>query len=234
MKNPYWAKPVKILGLKKEGADCKLFILDQRFNFRPGQFIMAGIPGFGEAPFSLCAENEICVRRVGNVTAQMHRLKRGDKIFVRGPYGKGWPKVRGDLLIVGGGCGIIALRPLLTRERTIIFYGARRKNDLLFRNEHKKWKGLHISVEPKMVTDLFDEVDLPQKITAFLCGPPIMYKFVVKKLKERGVPDGRIYLSLERRMHCGLGICQHCAVGPKYVCTDGPVFNLKDVSQYPF
>lgn len=252
MKNPYQTTPIKIIKIKKEGANCKLFRLAKNFDFKPGQFIMAGIPGFGEAAFSLCAENEICVRKVGTVTTQMHRLKEGDKLWVRGPYGRGWPignaqkqkskiKIQ-NYLLVGGGLGIAPLRPLIlmkdklfSREvRFFIFYGIRQEKDLLFRSEHKKWSNLYISIEPKMVTDLFDEVKLPKDITAFLCGPPIMYKFVIQKLKEHGIQDENIYLSLERRMHCGLGVCQHCAIGPKYVCIDGPVFSFKEISKYPF
>ena len=232
--NPYQGEPIKIIGAKKEGADSKLFILAKKFDYQAGQFVMAGWPGFGEAAFSLCAENEICVRKIGGLTAQLHRLKKGDKIFIRGPYGQGWPEVSGNLLIVTGGCGIIALRPLLKREKTVIFYGVKKKEDLLFQDEHKEWSDLHITFSPKRVTDLFGEVDLPKDLSVFLCGPPRMYESVVEKLKERQVAEENIYLSLERRMYCALGTCQHCAIGTKYVCVDGPVFNLKELKSQPF
>lgn len=233
MTNPYQTRPAKILNIKDLTYNVKLFTLDHQFDFQPGQFVIAGLPGFGEAAFSLPAENQLAIRKVGTVTSALHRLKIGDKIFIRGPYGNGWPKTD-SLLVVAGGCGIISLRPLLTKVNTIIFYGVGSKKDLLFKDEYKSWPNLHTSIEPKMVTDLFDEINLPENISAFLCGPPIMYKFVIKKLKEHKIPDKKIYLSLERRMYCGIGICQHCAIGTKYVCKDGPVFNLKELKGQRF
>lgn len=235
MKSPYQSNPVKILNIQDLNYNTKLFTLDINFDFRPGQFVIAGLPGFGEAAFSLPAKNQLAIRKIGTVTKALHQLKIGDQIYCRGPYGKGcWPKTKKTLIIVGG-CGIISLRPFLNEKDNIIFYGVKAKKDLLFKDEHKNWPNLYVSVEPKMITDLFDDIEISSNIeTAFLCGPPIMYKFVIQKLKKLKIKEKNIYLSLERRISCGIGVCQHCAIGNYYVCKDGPVFSLSQLKKQPF
>lgn len=241
MKNQYKSKPIKILHISDLSHDTKLFQLDIKLKFKPGQFAIAGIPGFGEAAFSIPANNELAIRKVGALTTALHNLKSGDNLWIRGPYGYGsWPcndklkMINDKILIIAGGCGIISMRPLLTQDNVIIFYGVKSEKDLLFKDEHSTWTNLHISVEPVMLTDLFDRIKLPQDFSAFLCGPPIMYKFVIQKLKKLNIPDNKIFTSLERRMSCGTGVCQHCAIGTKYVCKQGPVFNLADLKGQVF
>ncbi|MEK9129901.1 MAG: FAD/NAD(P)-binding protein [Patescibacteria group bacterium] len=266
MINSYQLKTAIIKNIKSQTKEIKLFTLqfkkeeDQKnFFFTPGQFIEAGIFGFGEAPFAICSSNlnenffQICVRKIGQLTTRLHNCKIGDEIQIRGPYGNGFPEIKNleNLLLIGGGIGLIPLRSIIqtignTRQNKIIcFYGAKNCNDLLFKNEHKQWKNfldLHITLDKPdskwngnvgLITTLFDKIDLQTMTThqlkAFLCGPPIMYKFVIEKLKELKIPDENIFLSLERRMHCGIGICQHCAIDSKYVCKDGPVFNYKEI-----
>ncbi|MFH1392578.1 MAG: FAD/NAD(P)-binding protein [bacterium] len=232
MKSLYKSKSVKILDIQDLNYNTKLFTLDINLSFKPGQFVMAGLLGFGESALSLPASNQLAIRKAGTVTKALHQLKTGDKIFIRGPYGKGsWPSAK-KILIVAGGCGIISLRPLLTNKNNIIFYGVKSKKDLLFKDEHKNWPNLHISTEPKLITDLFDEIQLPKNLTAFLCGPPIMYKFVIQKLKALKIKN--IYMSLERRMSCGIGVCQHCAIGDYYVCEHGPIFSLEQLKNQRF
>ncbi|TET28505.1 oxidoreductase, partial [Candidatus Aerophobetes bacterium] len=83
-------------------------------------------------------------------------------------------------------------------------------------------------------TNLFDFVELDPEITyAAVCGPPIMYKFILEKLLERNFPKDRILMSLERRMKCGVGKCGHCMIGYKYTCIDGPIFTYWDVINLP-
>jgi len=233
MQNPYKAKQVKILDIQDLNYSTKLFVLDINLKFKPGQFVMAGIPGFGECALSLPAKNQLAIRKAGTVTSALHDLRIHDKIYLRGPYGNGYWPAKSPALIVAGGCGLISLRPILPKEDNIIFYGVKSKQDLLFLDEHKKWPNLYISVEPKLITDLFEQVQLPENLdTAFLCGPPKMYKFVIQKLKKLKIKD--IYISLERRMSCGIGVCQHCLAGDKYVCKDGPVFKYKNVFSSPW
>lgn len=258
MENLYQPTPAKILNIKLENKDTKLFRLlvpKHLLNFQPGQFIMVNLPGFGEAPFAICSKPgekflEICVRKVGQVTTGLHRLKPGEKIFVRGPYGKGVFGVNSEtrnFLLVGGGTGIIPLRAMILKAKDLIqkgkkiqvFYGVKTQSDFIFKDEYNRWRKylqLEIIVEKPsfrwkgkrgLITQLFDEVKILPESSAWLCGPPAMYKFVIQKMKQKGFKDKDIFLSLERRMHCGIGICQHCAIGSVYVCKDGPVFNYE-------
>lgn len=266
MKNQYQPEPVKILKIEDEGSKSKLFtfVAPRGFNVRSGQFVQISLPGFGEAPISICSDPslknkfELCVRKAGMVTGALHNMKVGEKVGVRGPYGRPFPVEMGkqrNLLLVAGGLGLEPLRPAIweimkNREeykKAQIFYGACDENDLLFVKNYDEWKkkiDLHITLDkPKggktpmacgtgVVTTLFNKVKLYDNPVAFLCGPPTMYKFVIKKLKELAFLDSDIFLSLERRMHCGVGVCNHCAVGSFFVCEDGPVFSwaeLKDI-----
>jgi sulfhydrogenase subunit gamma (sulfur reductase) len=201
---------------------------------------------------------EVSVREVGNVTKVLHRLELEDEVGVRGPFGNGfkdeWIKGR-DLLIIGGGCGIPPLRSLILYaienkkefKSIKVLYGSKTHQDLLFKHEYDEWGrkvDLRLTVDTEdgwddtitncqvgVVTNLIDESIVKKDSVAALCGPPIMYKFVVKRLLELGVKPSDILVSLERRMKCGVGKCQHCNRGSKYVCLDGPVFTYEELEQ---
>lgn len=173
------------------------------------------------------------------------------------PSGRDWspakagsPRGKKNLLIVVGGLGLIPLRTLilgkdkfLSKETKVqIFYGTRAPKDFLFKDEFDAWRkngiDLQLTIDKKcsgwdgcvgVVTVLFDKVKLVENAIAFLCGPPVMYKFVLEKLREHQFKEEDIYLSLERRMYCGVGVCQHCAVGSYYTCQDGPVFKYSQI-----
>ena len=190
------------------------------------------------------------IRAVGAVTKVMRALKRGSVIGLRGPYGKGWPieESRGnDIIIIGGGIGLAPLRPALYRliserekyGRVTLLYGTRTPEDILFHNELERWRGrLDLDVEVTVdrantswrghvgvVTTLIPKASFdPLQTTAFICGPEIMMRFTVLELERRGIPSENIYLSLERSMKCGIGLCGHCQLGPCFICKDGPVF----------
>ncbi|MEW5937129.1 MAG: FAD/NAD(P)-binding protein [Candidatus Thermoplasmatota archaeon] len=200
---------------------------------------------------------EICVRAVGNVTNALHRMNAGDKVGIRGPFGNGFDTdlLRGkDLLFIGGGLGIVPLRSLINyvldrREEfgsLTILYGCKEPCELLFRDEIKRWETredvehrLTVDKCPEgerwdgnigVITTLIPHVDFdPARTYAVVVGPPVMYKFVIRSLKERGMSDDHIILSLERHMKCGLGKCGHCQMNHIYVCQDGPVFNYADI-----
>lgn len=200
---------------------------------------------------------EICIRKAGELTDRIHAMKVGDVVGIRGPYGNGWPldKIKDKkTLIIAGGIGIIPFRSLIKsyckakKGDMQIFYGARERDELIFSDEINDWcKNIKVNItldkgkESKisgvtcnigLITTLFDKAEVDASGVALVCGPPIMCKFVIDKLKEKGFQDENIYLSLERRMECGIGVCEHCAVGPYYVCKDGPVFSweqLKDI-----
>ncbi|MEA3272205.1 MAG: FAD/NAD(P)-binding protein [Patescibacteria group bacterium] len=262
---PFWAKIKKI---KNETDDIRLFVLklDKKVDFNVGQFCLVGIPGFGEAPFDICSPTknkkqiEIVVRCAGMLTQKMFEFRVGDNFTFRGPYGNGFPSLKSfenrNLLMLGGGTGIIVIRGLIqemldvdfqSKKSVHIFYGAKDWDCMLFRDEFKEWKkkyNLHLILEDTrnakmscgkgIITHLFDAVKLTENPKIIMCGPPVMYKFCMQKIvKKLKTPPENIFISLERRMHCGVGTCQHCAIGEKYVCKDGTVFTYKELKEIP-
>jgi len=191
-------------------------------------------------------------RAVGTVTKAMRKLKRSNMIGVRGPYGTGWPvdKAKGrDVLIIAGGIGLPPLRPVIYRilshrkefGRVSLLYGARTPDDILFMRELEKWRArldfeVYITVDRAksdwrgnvgVVTTLIPKaLSEPQNTLAMMCGPEIMMRFSVLELQKRGLAIDDIYLSMERNMKCGLGLCGHCQLGGVFVCKDGPVFRF--------
>lgn len=200
---------------------------------------------------------EFCIRKVGRLTEQLFTYKENSIIGVRGPYGNGFPSekmVGKDILIVVGGLGAAPLRSLLlyildNRDQFGKFYvlhGAHTPAEMLFRKEFFEIKErddlnclLTVDEDPQgewlfrkgLVTDLFEEIDGldPDNTYGTVCGPPVMYKFVVAEFLKLGIPKHQILMTLERRMHCGIGKCGHCVIGSIYTCLDGPVFSYWDV-----
>ena len=204
---------------------------------------------------------ELCVRKLGNVTTAMHALKEGDKVGIRGPFGHGFDpeQLKGkDLLFVAGGLGLAPLRSLFNYVldnrkdygKVTLLYGCKEPRELLFSDElvalsrrddvefkptvdrcpeTEVW-----SANVGVITTLIPQIQFkPESVYAIICGPPIMYKFVIADLKKRNVPDDHIIMSLERRMKCGVGKCGHCQINQIYVCKDGPVFNYSKIKGVP-
>jgi NAD(P)H-flavin reductase len=203
---------------------------------------------------------ELCVRRTGRVTDALYRLGTNDVVGVRGPYGNGFPvdTIEGhDLVLVAGGLGMAPLRSLLWYaldrrdrfRRVVLMYGARSPGDMLFREELVSlveredleclltvdadptgtWQN-HVGLLPSM----FDHTEVdPATTYAAVCGPPIVYRFVLERLLALGFAKDRILMSLERRMKCGVGKCGHCSVGYKYTCIHGPIFTYWDAINLP-
>jgi len=263
MLNNYKTYNCKILKIQNESLDSKTFTLSlpyKGFSFEPGQYVMASLPGFGEAIFGVASEMDnkksiqITVRKVGSLTSELHNKKIGDIIGIRGSYGQPFPidLAKGkNVLIVVGGIGIPPLRPLILDalkypkkyKKVYIFYGCRDESVLNYTKEFSQWKkvcDLNITLDnPKtkkyrkgVVTELLDIKNIPADAIAFMCGPPVMYKFVVQKLLEKSLKPANIYMSLERHMDCAQGVCQHCAIGTKYVCKDGPVFSYAELMNF--
>lgn len=203
---------------------------------------------------------ELCVRRVGRLTSALCRLKTNDVVGVRGPYGNGFPveQIAGhDLLLVAGGLGMAPLRSLLwyaldNRDRfgrITLMYGARTPDSMLFRDElvslvdradltclltvdadlKGQWEH-HVGLLPELFGHAAIE---PPRTYAAVCGPPVVYRFVLERLLELGFTKDRILMSLERRMKCGVGKCGHCSVGYKYTCIHGPIFTYWDAINLP-
>ncbi len=197
---------------------------------------------------------ELCVRRAGRVTNALYQLKENDLVGIRGPYGNGFPVAameNKNLLLIAGGLGMAPIRSLLNYaldnrsdfHDVILMYGARDPGEVLFRNEletirHRDDIKCLLTVDEAssewdgytgVVTELFKEVKLDAAATyAAVCGPPIVYKFVLKELLAQGFSKNHILMSLERKMKCGVGKCGHCSIGYKYTCIDGPIFTYWD------
>jgi len=198
---------------------------------------------------------ELAIRKVGNLTNAVHSLKAGDMVGIRGPFGTYFPteetKAK-DILFVAGGIGLVPLRSFIHfvldhRDEygdIAILFGARNPSEQLFLNELAQWGKMKdityletVDVpDPNwkgnvgVITTLFPKIDIdPSKTYCIIVGPPIMYRFVILEAKAKGIPDTQIFLSLERRMKCGVGKCGHCQINHIYVCQDGPVFRYADI-----
>ena len=258
--------PAEIINIIPETPDTKTFYFKPKAKLeepKPGQFTEIYIPGVGEAPVSISGiepDGVIVqtVRSIGTLTEYLFKLRRGDLIGIRGPYGKGWPieKLKDkDVLIVGGGIGLAPLRPVIREVernrrdygRLSILYGARNPSLLLYRYEFDEYRRipnaeLLLTVDRAdetwtgnvgVVTQLIPEASVdPRNAIALVCGPEIMMRFTVKALEKQGFKGNQIYLSLERRMKCGIGLCGHCQVGPYFVCRNGPVFPYWMIKKY--
>jgi NAD(P)H-flavin reductase len=204
---------------------------------------------------------DLGIRRAGVLTGFLFdHIREGDTVGIRGPLGNGFPIDRlegNDVLLVAGGLGMVPLRGLLQylvdrRDdfgRVVVVYGSRSPDRILFRDElellaRRRDAEVHLTVDDPgaaewtgrhgVVTDLVDDIRVgPSTTYAVACGPPVFYKFLLEKLVDMGLGKDRIFLSLERRMECGIGKCGHCAVGYTFTCLHGPVFSYWDAINLP-
>ncbi len=221
-----------------------------------GEFVMVSLPAVGAVPISISRRLprglELTIRAVGPTTTVLTGLERGAEVGLSAPLGHGWPVAAAqehDVVIVGGGMGLAPLRPIVdeilaARSRygdVHIYYGARTPSDVLYTEELAAWSArddLEVGVTVDradatwlgrvgVVTHLFDRARWDgTKALAFVCGPERMIQATVNALAGRGLTPDRIFISMERHMECGVGLCGHCQVGPFFVCKDGPVFSL--------
>lgn len=203
---------------------------------------------------------QLLVRKVGNVSGALHRLQPGERVGIRGPFGQPFPveanMLEQDILFIAGGIGLAPLRSaiqyVLDRRRhygaVAILFGAKSPAERLFVDEAPEW-----ACQPRVaymetvdrassdwqgnegvITTLLPGISIqPQRTIALICGPPIMYKFVLLELNKMGLPPERAYVSLERQMKCGVGKCGHCQINALYACQDGPVFRYSDLMGVP-
>lgn len=197
------------------------------------------------------------IRAVGTVTRALEQLGLGGVMGVRGPYGSAWPvdEAKGkDVMMIAGGLGLAPLCPAILRVlanradygRVTILYGARSPGELLFREQLERWRGrfdvrLEAIVDRAgrdwfgpigVVTRLLADVPIEPDDAVFLCGPEIMMRFAVRELEQRGMPRDAIWVSLERSMKCGVGLCGHCQLAGSFVCKDGPVYRFDRIAPY--
>jgi sulfhydrogenase subunit gamma (sulfur reductase) len=194
---------------------------------------------------------ELCIRKVGKVTGMLHRLEPGAMVGIRGPFGTYFPmqKMMGcNVLLIAGGLGIAPLRsPIywVNEHRSeykdiTILYGVKEPGQILFDYQFDEWRKIYglnlltIVQNPDenwkgkvgLITELFEDISIdPGNTFAIVCGPPVMFKFICAHLADIGIPRQRMFISLERRMHCGMGKCCRCNVGSTFTCLDGPVFD---------
>ncbi|MBL6990617.1 MAG: FAD/NAD(P)-binding protein [Bacteriovoracaceae bacterium] len=212
--------------------------------------------GLASSPTSSNGTFDIVVRTVGRVSTAINRLEEGGTMLIRGPLGNGFPidELKGhNVVVVAGGIGLCPTRSLIKyimderasfKEFTLL-YGARNPEEQMFQDDLKLWRGssdvcFHEIVDKGndkwkgkvgVITNLFKEATVKPDSKVVICGPPIMFRFVIRELKKAGVKENNIFLDLERRMKCGVGKCGHCQINDKYVCIDGPVFNYTDLKQ---
>ncbi len=264
---PYWAEideiQVEAPGVSTYWMHFVDPTLQNRYRFKAGQFNMLQIPGLGEAAISISSSPEDIgklghsVRFVGNVTNGISRLKVGDQIGLRGPFGTSWPiekSIGKDIFIAAGGIGLPPLRTVIYHimnhrkdfGRVVVLYGARTPQDLQFTREYKQWETagieLMITVDRAdekwdglvgVVPILFYRLRMnPLKSIVMTCGPEVMIRFVIFEALARRIPTDQIFVSLEKNMKCGLGFCGHCQIGPFFVCKDGPVFSYEQIQPY--
>ncbi|MFP4160923.1 MAG: FAD/NAD(P)-binding protein [Ectothiorhodospira sp.] len=238
---------------------------DVRTDYRvlPGQYNMLYLFGVGEVPISVVSSPEDggplehTIRAVGRVTRGLERLRVGDRLGLRGPYGRGWPvdAARGrDVVVVTGGLGcapvVAMIRHILDHREAhgflTLLQGVKHSNDLIWRPQYRTWaqrpkvQVLLASDQPGPqwphsvgnVTVLLDRAHIPPGALALLCGPEPMMKAVIPGLVQRGIAPEDLWLSIERNMQCGIGHCGHCQVGPHFICQDGPVFRYPDIADW--
>jgi NAD(P)H-flavin reductase len=239
---------------------------DEPLEFQCGQFVEVSIAGIGEAPITISSSPtrkdgfELIVRKIGNVTNAIHRLKAGDKLGIRGPFGKGcYPveEAKGkNVVFICGGIGLVPQRSfinyvLANRDdygKLVVLLGTKCRPQRFLHSELASWQrrddivfiesvdqvddcwagnvGVVTTLIPKIAADLANAM-------VFVCGPPVMYKFVLLSLRKENVQPENIFLNLERKMKCGVGKCGHCQMNDKYVCIDGPVFRYTDLLKVP-
>jgi NAD(P)H-flavin reductase len=231
------------------------------YSFAPGQFNMVYLYGVGEIAISIVSDPEYerlydhTIRVVGRVSKGLAQLKSGDRVGIRGPFGRGWPldEIEGrDVLIITGGLGcapvVSVINYIIKRRerfgRLMIMQGVKHSDDLLWQERYEQWSQLpntHVIVAADKgdkewpwrigpVIHMFDELKLdPQQTVAMMCGPEGMMKAAMVHLLKQGMAEDDIFMSMERNMQCAVGHCGHCQYGSHFICKNGPVFSFNEI-----
>ena len=228
---------VKIKRIVEENRDTKTYLFDKGIGAEPGQFLMVWIPREGEKPFSVSyigKETGVTVHRKGRFTELLFGMKEGDSLGLRGPYGNGFSE-RDNACVVGGGCGIAPLGPLIEKlKNPFVIIGARSSGDLIFKNRFPKagittddgsfgFHGFTTEFLKRVLKERGFEV-------IYTCGPEIMMKKVFEICERNGI---ECQASLERYVKCGFGVCGHCDTDGLMLCKDGPVFSSEQLRRMP-
>jgi dihydroorotate dehydrogenase electron transfer subunit len=211
--------------------DLKCFVFDHSFDSKAGQFVMVWIPGMDEKPISLSSPDRITIKRIGPFTKEIFKLKAGDKLQLRGPFGNGFPESLGEKVIaIGGGCGIAPLFHIENVD-TYVFAG-KTKEDI---PQVDGAKLVAATEDGTLGTKGFvTEAPIPiGDFQYYICGPEIMMKAVAEKLIKEKVDAKNIFISMERYMKCAIGVCGNCSFSGYRVCADGPVFRYDIIKDLP-
>ncbi len=254
MNNPVMPKPYTILDVFKETDMEYTFKVATDIVPAHGQFMQLSIPKIGEAPISVSSFGdgymEFTIRAVGKLTDKLFSLQPGDTLFMRGPYGKGWPIEQfadKHLVVIAGGTGVAPVRSLLNKccdepgfaKSVHLICGFKNAESILFKKDLERWKenfeaiytldnetipcwqcGLVTQFIPDFNYDSFDG-----EYEVIIVGPPAMMHFSALKCMTCGIPEEKVWVSFERKMSCAVGKCGHCRIDETYVCLEGPVFN---------
>ena len=253
MMNPVQPQACTILSVKKESRHEWTFRVATDAKPAHGQFMQLSIPMIGEAPISVSAQGdgwlEFTIRSVGKVTNVIFQKEAGDTLFLRGPYGKGWPVEQfrdKHLVVITGGTGLAPVRSMLNMlaetpgyARSVhLICGFKNADGIVFHKELEEWKN-HFSTiytldngtlegwRTGMVTAFVPELPIDSfggDYAVVVVGPPPMMKFTGLALMDHGVDPKKVWMSFERKMSCAVGKCGHCRIDEVYVCLDGPVF----------
>ena len=253
MMNPVQPKPCTILDVHKESAHEWTFRVATDAKVAHGQFMQLSIPKIGECPISVSAQGdgwlEFTIRSVGKVTNVIFEKTAGDTLFLRGPYGKGWPvnQFKGKhVVVITGGTGLAPVRSMLnlfaaepgTAKSVHLISGFKNEEGIVFHRELEAWKEKFSTIyaldndakdgwRTGMVTAFVKEIPWDSfggDYAVVVVGPPPMMKFTGLELLKNGVDAEKIWMSFERKMSCAVGKCGHCRIDETYVCLDGPVF----------
>ncbi len=253
MTNFLQPEPCKILSVTKESPHEWTFRVQTDARPDHGQFMQLSIPKVGEAPISVSNQSdgwlEFTIRAVGKVTNVIFKKQPGDVLFLRGPYGKGWPleEFSGkNIVVIAGGTGVAPVRSMLNflydneeyAKDVYLICGFKNEEGIVFRDELEKWKSrFHttyaLDTDSKegwktgFVTTFVKDIpfaDFGDDYAVVVVGPPPMMKFTGLELEKNGADVNKIWMSFERKMSCAIGKCGHCRIDETYVCLDGPVF----------
>ncbi len=259
VKNPYILEEKEIINIKNETYDTVTLTIEAEGDYKPGQYNMIYIYGVGEVPITISGkDNQLInhtVRKAGDVTKHIVKLKEGQSIYLRGPYGNEWSLEEGKgkhLILISGGLGLAAVKWVFEEslkiknefKRITLLYGSKSFDSLLYRYKYDEWskeaefkiildrKDIRWNGPVGLITDLISETEISEDSVVFMCGPDPMVKFSVLKLIDKGVPLDRIFVSMERHMKCSVGTCGHCMFGPYFVCKDGPIFKYSTIKEF--
>lgn len=271
--DPWMTRTARIVSIVDEipgVATYELAVVDARnpgdYSFIPGQFNMLYLPGVGESAISMSGDSTRTdawihtVRVAGNVTQSLAKLRPGESLGIRGPFGSGWPvdSLAGDdIIIVAGGLGLAPVRPLIYhllhhREQfgqIWLICGARTPDALMYSREYDVWRNAGITLQLTVdraegdwkgqigvVIPLIDRLRIPRpnKTQLVACGPEVMMKYAAASGLHLGLHSSQIWLSLERNMQCATGLCGHCQLGPEFICKDGPVLRYDRIQSFLF